>query len=105
MDLTKQVKLLYIQRKQSSWIETKQIKQEISSGFGSVDRAVASNTRGPRIQIQSLVKFIEHLFTVNCVEKTKIKNKEAVNGPIFLIKQEYSYASPYKVSECTLDKP
>ena len=26
---------------------------------------------------------IEHLFTVNCIEKTKIKEKEAVNGTIF----------------------
>ena len=24
---------------------------------------------------------IEHLFTVNCIEKTKIKEKEAWNGP------------------------
>ena len=27
------------------------------------------------------VIFIEHLFTVNCIEKTKIKKKEAGNGP------------------------
>ena len=27
--------------------------------------------------------YIEHLFTVNCIEKTKIKKKEAGNGPIF----------------------
>ena len=25
--------------------------------------------------------YIEHLFTVNCIEKTKIKKKEARNGP------------------------
>ena len=25
--------------------------------------------------------YIEHLFTVNCIEKTKIKEKEAGNGP------------------------
>ena len=25
--------------------------------------------------------YIEHLFTVNCIEKTKIKKKEAGNGP------------------------
>ena len=31
---------------------------------------------------------IEHLFTVNCIEKrkTEIKEKEAGNGPIFLKK-------------------
>ena len=23
---------------------------------------------------------IEHLFTINCIEKTKVKKKEAVNG-------------------------
>ena len=34
------------------------------------------------VQIQSSAKFIEHLFTVNCIEKTKIK-KEAGNGPFF----------------------
>ena len=33
------------------------------------------------IRIQSLAKFIEHLFAVNCIEKTKIKKKEAENGP------------------------
>ena len=27
--------------------------------------------------------YIEHLFTVNCIEKTKIKKKEAGNGPFF----------------------
>ena len=33
------------------------------------------------VRIQSSAKFIEHLFTVNCIEKTKIKKKEAGNGP------------------------
>ena len=27
------------------------------------------------VRIQSLAKFIEHLFTVNCIEKTKIKKQ------------------------------
>ena len=27
--------------------------------------------------------YIEHLFTVNCIKKTKIKKKEAGNGPFF----------------------
>ena len=31
--------------------------------------------------------YIEHLFTVNCIEKTKIKKKEAGNGPIFFFKK------------------
>ena len=43
------------------------------------------------VRIQSSAKLIEHLFTVNCIEKTniektnieksKIKKKEAGNGP------------------------
>ena len=47
------------------------------SGCGSVGRAVASNTRGPRFESSHWQKFIyiEHLFTVNCIEKTKIKEK------------------------------
>ena len=28
--------------------------------------------------------FIEHLFIINCIEKTKINKKEAGNGPLFL---------------------
>ena len=38
---------------------------------GSVGRAVASNTRGPRFESSHRQKFIyiEHLFTVNCVLK------------------------------------
>ena len=27
--------------------------------------------------------YIDHLITVNCIEKTKIKKKEAGNGPFF----------------------
>ena len=34
------------------------------------------------VRIQALAKnYIEHLFIVNCIEKTKIKKKEAGNGP------------------------
>ena len=33
------------------------------------------------VRIQSSANFFEHLFTVNCIEKTKIKIKEAGNGP------------------------
>ena len=35
------------------------------------------------VLIQSSAKFIEHLFTFSCIEKTKIKKKEAENGPFF----------------------
>ena len=57
------------------------------SGCGSVDRAVASDTRDPRFESRHWQTFIKHLFTVNCVEKTKIKKKEAGNGPFFLKKK------------------
>ena len=52
------------------------------SGCGSVDRAVASNTRGPWFKSSHRKNFIEHLPTVKCIEKTKIKEKEDVNGPL-----------------------
>ena len=51
------------------------------SGCGSVGRAVASDTRDPRLESRHWQTLIKHLFTVNCVEKTKTKKKEAGNGP------------------------
>ena len=45
------------------------------SGCGSVGRAVASNTRGPRFESSHQQIYIEHLFTINCIEKTKINKK------------------------------
>ena len=42
---------------------------------GSVGRAVASNTRDLWFKSSHRQTFIKHLFTVNCVEKTKIKIK------------------------------
>ena len=43
------------------------------SGCGSVGRAVASNTRGPRLKYSHWQKFIyiEHLFSVNCQLKRR----------------------------------
>ena len=41
------------------------------SGCGSVGRAVASNTRGPRFESSHRQKIIEHLSTVNCVLKRR----------------------------------
>ena len=52
--------------------------QEGGCGCGSVGRAVASNTRGPRIETshrQNLYSTFIHLFTINCIEKTKINKK------------------------------
>ena len=66
----------------------KLVKQ--GSGCGAVGRAVASYTRGPRFESSHRQKFIEHLFTVNCIEKTKIKKKEAGNGPFFFKKREWN---------------
>ena len=51
------------------------------SGFGSVGRVVASDNRGPRFKSSHRRNCI-HILTINCIEKTKIKKKEAGNGPI-----------------------
>ena len=51
----------------------KEEEEEVGSGCGSVGRAVASNTRGPRFESSHRQKFIniEHLYTVNCVLKKR----------------------------------
>ena len=52
------------------------LKIKTGSGCGSVGRAVASNTRGPRFESshrQKIYLYSEHLFTVNCVLKIKKK--------------------------------
>ena len=46
---------------------------------------LASDTRGPRFESSHRRNFI-HVFTINCIEKTKIKIKEAGNCPFFLKK-------------------
>ena len=45
------------------------------SGCGSVGRAVAFDTRGPRFNSRHRQNFIEHLFIINCIEKRKINKK------------------------------
>ena len=52
------------------------------SGCGSVGRAVASITRDPWFESRHRRIFIEPLFAVNCVEKTKIRKKN-LEWPIF----------------------
>ena len=47
----------------------------IGSGCGSVGRAVAFDTRDPRFDSSHWQNFIEHLFIINCIEKTKINKK------------------------------
>ena len=49
---------------------------------GSVGRAVAFDIRGPRFHSSHRQNFIENLFIINCIEKTKINKKEADNGPL-----------------------
>ena len=48
---------------------------KMGSGCGSVGGAVAFDTRGPRFDSSHRQNFIEHLFIVNCIEKTKINKK------------------------------
>ena len=48
------------------------------------------------VWIQSSAKFIEHLFTVNCIEKTKLKKKEAGNGPFK--KFNKSFICPFAIT-------
>ena len=50
-------------------------------GCGSVGRAVASGTRGLRFESSNWQNLYWTLFTVYCIEKMKIKKKEAGNGP------------------------
>ena len=61
----------------------------LGSGCGSVGRAVASDSRGPRFESHHRQKnYIEH-FTVNCIEKTKIKKKR-LGRAHFLKKNKWS---------------
>ena len=69
---------------------------KLGSGCGSVGRAVASNTRGP--WFESLY-YMEHLFTVICIEKTKIKKKRpGTAGPFFVM----CILSKLRVNRCSI---
>ena len=54
----------------------------LSSGCCSVGRAVATETRGPRFKSSHLQNLYWNLFTIDCIEKTKIKKIEAGNGSL-----------------------
>ena len=54
-----------------------------SSGGGSVGKAVTSDTRRPQFESQHRQSFYWIMFTVNCIEKTKIR-KRGREWPIFL---------------------
>ena len=58
----------------------------MGSGCGAVGRAVAFKTRGPRFDSSHRQNFIEHLFIINCIEKTKINKKRGREWPTFLKK-------------------
>ena len=58
-------------------LQTIQLK---GSGCDSVGRAVAFDTRGPQFE-SSHRQTLYYLYTVNCIEKTKIKKKEVGNRP------------------------
>ena len=64
----------------------------VGSGCGSVDRAVASDSRGPWFESghrQILYRTLEHLFTFYCtVLKTRIKKrKDARDGPFLKLEK------------------
>ena len=50
----------------------------VGSGCGSTGRAVDSRTRDPRFETSDW----QILFTINCIENTNVKQKEAVNNPM-----------------------
>ena len=53
------------------------------SGCGSVGRAVASNSRGPRFESSHREQFILNIYCQLYSKKDKNKEKEAGNGPFF----------------------
>ena len=71
------------------------IQPSTGSGCRSVDRAVASDTRGPWFESshqQILHWTFVYLFTINCVEKSKNKRKEAGIGQLlkFFFKKRFN---------------
>ena len=77
----------------------------MGSGCGSVGRAVALDIRGPRFDSSHLQNFIEHLFIINCIEKTKLNKKRP--GMAHFLEEKKIYrgfcsrltrASSYKVN-------
>ena len=66
---------------------THQIKYVLGSDCGSVGRAVPSDTRNLRFESCHQQTFIKHLFTVNCVEKTK--GRESSNSSLIMFQLTY----------------
>ena len=68
----------------SFWAGAEQTNERI--GSGCVAQLVERPLPIPEVRSSNPVigknLHIEHLFNVNCIEKTKIKEKEAGNGPL-----------------------
>ena len=62
--------LLFLSTSITKTIFAQRMHSEVS-GCGSVGRAVAFHFRGPRFDSSHQQNFIEHLFIINCIEKTK----------------------------------
>ena len=81
------------------------IDDAMGSGCGSVGRAVAFDTRGPRFNSSHRQNFIEHLFIINCIEKMKINKKEAGNGPLFKKKKiDDAHSSCLLLCSCSISQ-
>ena len=65
----------------------------MGSGCGSVGRAIASDSRGP-LFVSSHQHDLYRAITVNFIEKTKIKRKEAGNGPFLKSSWQYVLNRP-----------
>ena len=66
----------------------------MGSGCGAVGRAVAFKTRCPRFDSSHRQNFIEHLFIINCIEKTKINKKKRPGMAHFFKKNSCVMRSP-----------
>ena len=68
--------------KNQGFLTTERNRKDEGSGRGSVGKAVASDTIGLQFE-SSHRQTLYYLFTVNCVEKTKIKQKRGRDRPNF----------------------
>ena len=58
-------------------ISRKIIRRKRGSDCGSVGRAVASQSRGRQFESSHWQKYIYRTLTINCIEKTKIREKRS----------------------------
>ena len=77
------------ERKSLSCVTDHRVQErDMGSSCGSVGRAVVSNTRGPRFEYSHRQILNWTLFTVNCIEKTKLKKKRGREWPILCKKRK-----------------